>query len=78
MYIHHLLVKILYIIERLPIEILFHILTKKGFRMERELIIQLKSHLQTPIFDHTFISPTYKEPIRRHINNYIESAGKKL
>ena len=49
-----------------------------GARRERETIVTLESHPNASFFDHSFMSPTYKKDLQRHMLNYIESRGKKL
>ncbi|MBN1216111.1 MAG: RHS repeat-associated core domain-containing protein [Candidatus Lokiarchaeota archaeon] len=39
----------------------------------RKNVNLLRSHPNAPIFDHTFVSPTFEKPIRYQINEYIKS-----
>lgn len=39
-------------------------------------IFTLSSHREAPLFDHPFMSPTYKTYLRGHIKNYIRSKGR--
>lgn len=49
-----------------------------GARREKDTIITLKSHSEAHFFDHEFMSPTYKERLEAHIQNYIKSGGTKF
>jgi len=49
-----------------------------GAQRERETIVNLHSHPNAPKFDHVFASPTYRETLDYHIQNYISSEGKEL
>ena len=35
----------------------------------------LESHHDAKFFDHDFLSPTFANPIERHIKNYIKNYG---
>ena len=49
-----------------------------GARRERETIVTLESHSNAAFFDHSFMSPTYKNKLQDHILNFSNSEGQKL
>lgn len=51
---------------------------KEGAEREKNSIVDLESHKGVGRFDHEFISLTYKESLRKHIDKYIESQGKEI
>lgn len=49
-----------------------------GGKRSKNSIRTLDSHPNAPFFDHSFASPTYRDVLKRHINNYINSQGTNL
>ena len=51
---------------------------RAGASRGKNLVVTLGSHPDAAGFDHEFMSPTYKESLRWHITNYIQTQGKIL
>lgn len=49
-----------------------------GAKRSKNSIVTLESHADAKAFDHEFMSPTYQEPLVRHISNYFSSQGQRL
>ena len=49
-----------------------------GARRERETIVALESHPNASFFDHSFMSPTYRDRLEKHVIEFIESGGQNL
>jgi hypothetical protein len=47
-----------------------------GAERSKNTIVDLDSHSGATIFDHEFMSPTYKEQLQKHLSNYIKSNGR--
>ena len=50
----------------------------KGAERESATIMELNSHPDAPLMDHTFISPTYRDELAKRTKNYIKSQGKEI
>ena len=48
---------------------------RAGAEREKDYIVTLPSAPNTSVFDHTFMSLTYKRVLEMHILNYIRSGG---
>lgn len=46
--------------------------------MSAGTITTLKSHPNAPFHDHSFQSPTFREVIHKHCNNYIKNRGRRM
>lgn len=46
-----------------------------GAKRAKETIIDLPSHPETSLFDHTFTSPTYLKKLKENIDAYIQNQG---
>ena len=46
-------------------------LDKKGRKKAKKNIITLKKHPKAPLFDHSFVSPTYKEALEEEIHKHL-------
>lgn len=44
-----------------------------GARRSAQTVVDLPSHPNAPLFDHEFISPTYRSSLRKHVLNYIKN-----
>ena len=51
---------------------------RRGAKREQDRVTTLRSHPEAPIFDHEFMSPTYREQLSYHIGRYIQSQGRGL
>jgi len=46
-----------------------------GKMRHRDELIVLEPHPDANFFDHDFLSPTFAEPIKHHIKDYIKKYG---
>ena len=53
-------------------------LDKDGAKREAAKIVDLTSHPDAALFDHEFMSPTYRDILLQHIRNYIKTQGTML
>ena len=53
-------------------------LDRSGAEREKKTIVTLQSHPCADLFDHEFMSRTYKLTLQRHIMNYIKNLGQEL
>lgn len=53
-------------------------LDKAGIQRAQGTIVDLKSHPKAPWHDHPFMSPTYRKPLKQHLDSYNLSKGTSL
>lgn len=49
-----------------------------GAQREKESVVTLSSDPNASLFDHEFMSPTYKERLQEHIRHYIQTKGDQI